>query len=56
MVIATADAPAVVARARDEGVLLSLLDPTHLRFVTHLDIGDDDVDVAAGVLVRALGA
>jgi hypothetical protein len=37
-------------------VLLSLLDPTHLRFVTHLDIGDDDVEVAAGVLVRALGA
>jgi threonine aldolase len=56
VVIATADAPAVVARARDEGVLLSLLDPTHLRFVTHLDIGDDDVEVAAGVLVRALGA
>jgi threonine aldolase len=56
VVISTADAPAVVARARDEGVLLSLLDPTHLRFVTHLDIGDDDVEVAAGVLVRALGA
>jgi threonine aldolase len=56
VVIATPDAPAVVALARDEGVLLSLLDPTHLRFVTHLDVGDDDVDQAAGVLVRALGA
>ena len=54
VVIETADAPDVVARCRDEGVLLSLLDPTHLRLVTHLGVGDDEVTRAGEALVRAL--
>jgi hypothetical protein len=31
-------------------VLLSLLDRRHLRAVTHLDVGDEDVERAASVL------
>jgi threonine aldolase len=55
VVISTADAPAVVARARDEGVLLSLLDPTHLRAVTHLDVDDDGIARAIGVAKEVIG-
>ena len=31
---------------REQGVLVSPLDPRHLRVVTHLDVDDDDVDQA----------
>ena len=54
VVVHTEDAPGVVARAKAEGVLLSLLDPTHLRAVTHLDVDDVEVDQAAQVLASAL--
>jgi hypothetical protein len=30
--------------------------PTKLRAVTHLDIGDDDIDRAIELIPRALGA
>jgi threonine aldolase len=56
VVIADADAAAVVAACRKQGVLVSLLDRRHLRLVTHLDVGDDDVERAAGVLRRTLTA
>ena len=54
VVVATDDAPGVVARAKEEGVLLSLLDPTHLRAVTHLDVDDEAVGTGAEVLGRLL--
>jgi threonine aldolase len=54
VVVQTDDAAGVVARARAEGVLLSLLDPTHLRAVTHLDVDDDAVGAGAEVLARLL--
>ena len=54
VVVETDDAPGVVARAKGEGVLLSLLDPTHLRAVTHLDVDDDAVGTGAEVLARLL--
>ena len=54
VVVRTDDAAGLVARAKAEGVLLSLLDPTHLRAVTHLDVGDDEVDEAARIVAAAL--
>ncbi len=44
------DAAAVVAKAREEGVLVSALGPRFLRLVTHLDVDDDDIDRAIAVL------
>jgi threonine aldolase len=45
-----------IARMKAEGVLLSTtVWPTKLRAVTHLDIGDDDVDAAMEAIPRALG-
>jgi threonine aldolase len=50
VVVETAAAADIVAACREQGVLLSLLDRRHLRAVTHLDAGDDDVEQAASVL------
>src|SRR3954470_22176595 len=50
--VAAAD---VAAAARDEGVLLSVLGPRRLRLVTHLDVGDDACEHAAGVLAKVVG-
>ena len=54
VVIADDGAAALVAACREQGVLVSLLDQRHLRLVTHLDVGDDDVERAASVLSSAL--
>jgi threonine aldolase len=44
-------------RLADEGVGLSMtVHPTRLRAVTHLGIGDDDVERAVELIPRALGA
>jgi len=46
-----------LARLRDEGVGLSAtIHPTVMRAVTHLGITDDDIDRAAELIPRALGA
>jgi threonine aldolase len=45
-----------LARIRDEGVLLSQTKPGIIRAVTHLDVGDDDVERALAAVPRALGA
>jgi threonine aldolase len=50
VVVETDAAADIVAACRAQGVLLSLLDRRHLRAVTHLDAGDDDVEQAASVL------
>jgi threonine aldolase len=54
VVIADDGAAAVVAACKEQGVLVSLLDQRHLRLVTHLDVVDDDVELAASVLSAAL--
>ena len=46
------DAAAVVAAAREQGVLVSAVGPTALRLVTHLDVSRSDVEQAAAVLAR----
>ena len=49
------DALAVVAAAREEGVLVGAVGPTRVRMLTHLDVTRDDVDVAVKVLRQVLG-
>ena len=45
-----------IARLREAGVGLSMtIHPNVLRAVTHLDIGDDDIDRAIELIPRALG-
>ena len=54
VVLEREDAASLVARAKDDGVLMSLLDHRHARLVTHLDVDDGDVERAAKVLATAL--
>ena len=44
VVLATPDAARLAEKCKEQGVLVSVLDPRHLRLVTHLDVDDDDVD------------
>jgi threonine aldolase len=50
------DAAALVAQARDKGVLLGASGPREARLITHLDVDDAGVDRAADVLLTILGA
>ncbi len=50
------DAAAVVARCRDEGVLIGALDARHARAVTHLDVDDAGVEQAGKVLGAVLAS
>jgi threonine aldolase len=50
VVIHTADAPGVAARAKAEGVLVSALNATTLRAVTHLDVTRAQCQEAAEIL------
>jgi threonine aldolase len=50
VVLTVADAAAVAASAREQGVLVSALGPTFLRLVTHLDVDDNGIDRAIEVL------
>ena len=50
------DAAAVVARARDGGVLIVALGPRTIRAVTHLDVSRDQVERAADVVVAAVAS
>jgi threonine aldolase len=51
------DRPGAIERMRGQGVLVSTtVHPTVVRAVTHLDISDDDIDVALDAIPRALGA
>jgi threonine aldolase len=51
-----ADIDEAKARIREHGVLLSQTTPTRLRAVTHLDVTDDDIDIAIEAVPQALGA
>jgi threonine aldolase len=52
VVVHRSDAAEFVARAREEGVVISTVGPTAVRLVTHLDISTDDAKAAAQVLGR----
>jgi threonine aldolase len=54
VVLLVPDAAALVARCREEGVLIGALDARHARVVTHLDVDDEGVDRAAKVLAAAM--
>jgi threonine aldolase len=48
------DAPAVVARAEDDGVLVMAFGPRTVRAVTHLDVTREDCERAADALAAAV--
>ena len=50
VVVQRSDAAAYVAAAREQGVVVSLVGPTAVRLVTHLDISRADAEKAAAVL------
>jgi len=50
------DAPTVVGRARELGVLVFAFGPRTVRAVTHLDVDDADVERACSLVPDALGA
>jgi threonine aldolase len=50
VVVDVPDAAIVAGKARDEDVFVSALGPRFLRLVTHLDVGDDEIDRAIEVL------
>jgi len=51
---AAPDAPTVVARAKEKGVLLSAFAPRMLRLVTHLDVSRTQSATAADVIAKAI--
>jgi len=55
VVIDVPDAPAVVSRAREAGVLISAVGPRTARVVTHLDVSRAQAGSAATVLAKVLG-
>jgi len=50
VVVERADAPAFVAAAKDQGVLVSAVGPRTVRLVTHLDVSTADAEQAARTL------
>jgi threonine aldolase len=54
VVVDVPDAPAVVAAARDQAVLVGAVGPTKVRMLTHLDVDRADVEQAAKVLAEIL--
>lgn len=55
VLIPTPDAPGVAARLREVGVLISVLGPTALRAVTHLDVTEDECAEAGHRIGQLLG-
>ena len=54
VVVDVPDAPAVVAAAREQGVLVGAVGPTKVRLLTHLDVDRSAVEQAAKVLSEIL--
>ncbi|WP_027863468.1 low specificity L-threonine aldolase [Marmoricola sp. URHB0036] len=54
VVVDVPDAPAVVAAAREQGVLVGAVGPTKVRMLTHLDADRGSVEQAAKVLAQIL--
>jgi threonine aldolase len=56
VVLTVPDAPAVVAAAREAGVIVSAVGPRAVRIVTNLDVSKDQAEDAASVLAKLLAA
>jgi threonine aldolase len=56
VVLDVTDAQAAAAAAAEQDVLISVLGPRRARLVTHLDVGDDDIDRAVKVLEPLVAA
>lgn len=56
VVITAPDAPTVAARLAEQGVRVSVLGPTTLRAVTHLDVSDSDCQRAGAAIGAALAS
>jgi threonine aldolase len=54
VVIPTSDAPGLVARCRDDGVLVSAVGASVVRAVTHLDVSRQEAEKAAAVIALAI--
>ena len=54
VVVDVPDAPAVVAAAKEQGVLVGAVGPTKVRMLTHLDVDRGSVEQAAKVLAEIL--
>lgn len=54
VVIPTSDAPGLVQRCRDGGVLVGAVGPDVVRAVTHVDVSTEQAREAAGVLAAAV--
>ena len=48
------DAPSIVARARDRGVLVIAFGPRTIRLVTHLDVSRSQCEQAADILLTII--
>ena len=48
------EAPALVAKLKENGILSSAIGPDHLRLVTHYDVSREDCDICAAALVKLL--
>jgi threonine aldolase len=48
------DAPTIVARARERGVLIIAFGPRTIRLVTHLDVSRSQCEQAADVLLATI--
>jgi threonine aldolase len=49
-----ASAAEINAALKDEGVLASALGPKFLRFVTHLDVNDADIEATCAAVKKVL--
>ncbi len=56
VVVDVPDAPAVVAGAREAGVLVGAVGPRTVRLVTHLDVSRGQAETAASVLAKVLAS
>jgi threonine aldolase len=54
VIVSVGDPSAVCGRLAAEGVLTGAVGPREVRFVTHLDVGDADIDAALVAARRAL--
>jgi threonine aldolase len=54
VVVDVPDAPAVVAEAKEQGILVGAVGPTKVRMLTHLDVDRAAVEQAAKVLAEIL--
>ena len=55
VVFTAKDVPGLYAKAEERGLLLSLMDASTVRVVTHLGVGDEDMDRALEIVEKSIG-